>query len=378
MEDLYEILEVPRNATQADIKKSYRKLVHQYHPDSHPGDKDIEEKFKKINAAYSVLSDPEKRSRYDTYGTTNPNENPFGGMGGVDLGDLFGDIFSGFGGFGFTGASSGSRRDPNAPTRGDDLEMVFEITLLEASQDTKKNIDVMRWDTCEVCHGSGAKAGTHAETCSRCKGTGQIRQTQQTFLGSMITMTTCPDCRGTGKFIREKCTNCDGVGKIHRKHNIEVKIPAGVSRGTRIRVAGAGEAGTNGGSPGDLYLIADVKPNERFERDGADLHTHLILTYPQAVLGTEAEIENLDSSREKIPVPPGTAHGNVLKVKGRGMPRLNNPRVKGDLYVHVYIDVPTKLTDKQRKLITELASEMKAPVGVNEPGFFDKFRNLFK
>ena len=298
-----------------------------------------------------------------------------GGVG-IDLNDLFGDIFSGFGGFDFSGNSS--RRDPNAPVRGDDLEMIIEVSLLEAFTGVTKDIDVVRWDTCETCHGSGAKTGTQPETCPRCKGTGQIRRTQQSILGSMVTVSTCPDCRGSGKIIKEKCLDCDGLGKIHKKHTIEVKIRPGVERGTKLRVPGSGEAGKNGGSPGDLYLITDVKPNENFERDGADLHTRLILTYPQAVLGTETEILNLDNSKEKISVSAGTSQGDVLKIKGCGMPRLNNPKNRGDLYAHVFIDVPKKLTDKQKELIEKLAAEMKTPVNVNETGVFDKFKNLFK
>ena len=369
MEDLYEILEISHDATQDEIKKKYHKLVLQYHPDKHPGDKDNEEKFKKINAAYTVLKDPDKRAQYDRFGTTGNNDS-YGNMSGMDFGDLFGDIFSQV----FGGASRNS--NPNARRQGSSLEMILKISLLEASTGLTRNIDVMRWEKCEVCNGTGAKSGTKPETCSKCHGTGQVRQAQQSVFGQFISVTTCPDCHGTGKIIKDKCINCDGEGQIHKKHNLEVKIPAGVDRGTRLRIPGAGDAGINGGSAGDLFLVIDVEPDLNFERHGKDLHTKLLLTYPQAVLGAEVDIITLNNGTEKIKVPAGTPQGEILKLSGRGMPVLNNPNSKGDLYAHVFIDVPTKLTDKQRELIKNLADEMKAPV--NEEGFFDKFKNLFK
>ncbi len=378
MEDLYEVLGVPRDATQADIKKAYRKLVHQYHPDSHPGDKDVEEKFKKINAAYSVLNDPEKRARYDQFGTTGPNQDPFGGMGGMDLGDLFGDIFSQTFGGGFA-SSSRRQANANAPKRGDDIEMIVNVTLLEAMKGVTRDINVMKWETCQHCEGTGAKPGTKPETCSRCHGQGQVQQKQQTLFGQFVSVSTCPDCHGTGKIIKEKCDECKGRGQVRKKHKLEVKIPAGVERNMRLRIPGAGESGVNGGSPGDLYLIIDVEVNPEFERDGADLHTSLLLTYPQAVLGTEAEIKTLDGTVEKITVPAGTSQGQVLKLKDKGMPKVNSARkTTGDLYAHVFIEVPTKLTDKQRDLIKQLADEMKAPVSENKAGFTDWLKNLIK
>lgn len=374
MEDLYAILEVPRDASQADIKKAYRKLVHQYHPDSHPGDKEAEEKFKKINAAYSVLNDPEKRARYDQFGTTDPNSNPFGGMGGVDFGDLFGDLFSqAFGG----GFSSRRQSNPNSPRQGDDIEQVINVTLLEAFKGVTRDIDVMKFETCLHCNGTGAKPGTKPETCPRCHGQGQVRQAQQSLFGQFVSITTCPECHGTGKIIREKCSECSGSGHIRKKHKIEVKIPAGVASNMRLRVPGAGEAGVNGGPAGDLYLIIDVEINPNFERDGADLHTSLILTYPQAVLGTEAKIKTLDGSEESLTVPAGTQHGHVLKLKGKGMPRVNS-KSSGDLYVHVYIEIPKKLTEKQKELIKSLADEMKAPVSEDDSSFSSWFKGLFK
>ena len=384
MEDLYEILEVPRDATQADIKKAYRKLVHQYHPDSHPGDKTVDDKFKKINAAYSVLNDPEKRARYDQFGTTGANSgSPFSNMGGVEFTDLFGDlgdIFSqAFGGAGFGGHSYHYSSNPDAARKGDNIEMLVNISLLDAYKGLTRDIDVMKYETCSHCNGTGAKPGTKPETCPRCKGQGQVRQTQQSLFGQFVSITTCPECKGKGKVIRDKCDECGGRGQIRRKHTIEVKIPAGIDKGMRLRITGAGEDGINGGPAGDLFLVINVEQDPNFERDGADLHTRLFITYPQAVLGSEMEIKTLDGESAKISVPPGTSHGQVLKIKGKGMPKLNNRlNSNGDLYAHVFIDVPTKLTDKQKDLIKQLAEEMKAPVGDGEPGFFDRVKNLFK
>lgn len=377
MEDLYEILGVKRDATQDDIKKAYRQLVKQYHPDAHPGDKDVEEKFKKINAAYSVLGDTEKRARYDKFGTADPNSNPFGGMNGMDLGDLFGDIFSQAFGGGFGGFSSTRRNaNSNSPRRGNDIEMIVNVSLLEAMKGVSRDIDVMKWETCQHCSGTGAKPGTKPEECSRCHGTGQVRQAQQSFLGQFVSITTCPDCHGTGKIIKDKCDECGGRGQVRKKHKLEVKIPAGVERNMRLRIPGAGEAGSNGGPAGDLYLIIDVGLDKNFERNGADLHTSLILTYPQAVLGCETEIKTLDGRMEKISVPAGTSHGQVLKVKGQGMPKINS-KSNGDLYVHAFIEVPTKLTDKQRDLIKALADEMKTPVNEAKTGFTDWLKDKF-
>ena len=378
MEDLYEVLGVSRDASQADIKKAFRKLAREYHPDSHPGDKEIEEKFKKINAAYSVLNDPEKRARYDQFGTADGNANPFGGMGGmnVDLGDLFGDLFSqAFGGGGFS--FRGSRRaNPNAPRQGDDIQQAIKITLLEASTGITRNIDIMRLEKCQHCNGTGAKPGTKLETCSRCKGTGQVKQTQQTLFGNFMSINTCPECHGKGKIIREKCDECQGRGMVRKKHTLEVKIPAGIQQGMELIYQRLGEEGINGGPPGDLKIIIDVEKHPDFDRDGSDLHTNLILTYPQAVLGTSVNVKILDGTKTEIEIPSGTYHGQVFKVKGKGMPKLNSLNVKGDMYVHVYVEIPKQLTEKQRELIKALANEMKTPVN-SETGFFDRVKNFF-
>ena len=382
MEDLYEILGVPRNASQADIKKAYRQLVKQYHPDAHPGDKDIEEKFKKINAAYTVLNDPDKRARYDQFGTTGPGGaggNPFGGMGGVDLGDIFGDLGDIFGSFGGFGGFGSSRSNPNAPRRGRDIETIIHITLLEAMKGVTRDVEFTKAENCSHCGGTGAKPGTKPETCPNCKGQGQVRQRQQIMFGVFESITTCPNCHGTGKVIKDKCGECSGPGRVRKKQTRGVKIPPGVANNMRLVIHGAGEDGINGGDSGDLYLVIDVEVDRNFERDGADLHTTLLITYPQAVLGTDTEIATLDGTKEKLTIPAGTQHGEVLKLKGKGMPKLNSPmNASGDLYVHVYIDIPKTLTDKQRELIKSLADEMQAPVHDGDSGLFGKVKGWFK
>ncbi|MCL2009592.1 MAG: molecular chaperone DnaJ [Synergistaceae bacterium] len=380
MEDLYRILGVARNASQAEIKKVYRQLVRQYHPDTNKDNPEAEEKFKKINAAYSVLGDPEKRARYDQFGTADGGQNPFGGgfEGGFGggFGDLFGDLFEQVFGAGM-GGMGGRRADPTAPRRGSDLEMGVRVTLLEAANGATHNLEIPRWDTCAACGGNGAKPGTSPQICDKCGGRGQVETVQRTPFGQFMSVNACPNCQGKGKIIQERCPDCGGRGQIRQKHKVEVKIPAGVEIGTRLRIAGEGESGLNGGPHGDLFLVIDVERHKDFERDGGDLHSRLTLTYPQAVLGTSVYIPTLIDGDEKIDVPAGTSHGRILKVKGRGMPRLRGPRGRGDLYVHVFVDIPTKLTDKQKALILDLANEMKTPTGTGEEGLFNKFKKLF-
>ena len=383
MEDLYELLEVKRDATQDEIKKSYRKLAHKYHPDANPGNKEAEEKFKKINAAYSVLGDTEKRAQYDHYGTVGNNGGGFN-FGDINLNDLFGDVFGSFGGFNVNFGGSSHSRTRSSRINGDNLEMVVNVTLLEAAKGIKRDFEIMRHENCTTCHGTGAKDGAKPETCKTCNGTGQVRQAQRSPFGQVITVTTCPECHGTGKFIKDKCLNCDGTGRIHVKREIkDVKIPAGVSRGTRLRLAGQGDEGFNGGENGDLYLVVNVLPDEtgNFEREGDNLHTRLILTYPQAVLGAEVEIKNLFGDTEKITVPAGTAQGEILKLRGQGMPKLGQETIKGDLFAHVFIEIPKNLNDKQREIIKNLADEMKTPVNSennnNSGGVFENLKNFF-
>jgi len=373
LEDLYRILGVARDASQAEIKKVYRQLVHEYHPDTNKNNPAAEEKFKKINAAYSVLSDPEKRARYDQFGTTEGGQNPFGGFGGGGFGDVFGDLFEQV----FGAGMGGRRADPSAPRRGSDLEMGVRITLLEAANGATHNLEIPRWDACVTCGGNGAKPGTSPKTCEQCGGRGQVETVQRTPFGQFMSVNTCPGCQGKGRVIQERCPDCGGRGQVRQKHKVEVKIPAGVETGTRLRIASEGESGLNGGPHGDLFLVMEVERHRDFDRDGGDLHSRLTLTYPQAVLGASVEIPTLIDGDEKIDVPAGTSHGRVLKVKGMGMPRLRGPRGRGDLYVHVFVDIPTKLTDKQKTLILELAEEMKTPTGTGDEGFFNKFRKLF-
>ena len=375
MEDLYQILGVARDASQAEIKKVYRQLTLKYHPDTNKDNPEAEEKFKKINAAYSVLSDPEKRARYDQFGTAD-GQNPFGGFEGGfggGFGDLFGDLFEQV----FGGGMGGRRVDPNAPRRGTDLEMGVSVTLLEAANGATHNLEIPRWDSCSTCGGNGAKPGTSPKTCDQCGGHGQVETVQRTPFGQFRSVNTCPRCQGKGKIVLERCPSCGGRGQIRQNHKVEVKIPAGVETGTRLRIVNEGESGLNGGPHGDLFLVLEVGRHKDFERDGGDLHSRLTLTYPQAVLGASLEISTLIDGNEKIDIPAGTSHGRVLKVKGKGMPRLRGPRGRGDLYIHVFVDIPSKLTEKQKTLIVELANEMKTPVGAGEDGIFDKFKKFF-
>ena len=275
------------------------------------------------------------------------------------------------------GGGFGRRADPNAPRAGANLEMSLRVTLLEAANGTTRNLEIPHQDACAACGGSGAKPGTKPKVCDICGGRGQVETMSRTPFGQFVTMTTCQRCGGTGKVIEERCETCGGQGCARKNHKVEVKIPAGVETGTRLRVTGEGDSGLNGGPKGDLFLVLSVDRHEKFERDGGDLHTYLTLSYPQAVLGATVEIDTLIDGREKVGVPAGTEHGRVLKIKGKGMPRLRGARGRGDLYAHVLIDIPTKLTDKQKSIIESLSKEMGETVETKEESFFDKMKKMF-
>lgn len=343
MKDYYDLLGVSRNATEAELKKAFRGLALKYHPDRNPDNKESEEKFKEINEAYSVLSDPEKRANYDRFGTAEGvgAGAGFGAFTGAGFGDIFEDIFGDF--FGFTG------RGRTRPAKGDDLRYDLDITLEESAVGADKNIEVPRWETCSSCNGSGSKPGKGPITCSNCKGTGNVRFQQGFFSVSK----TCGSCRGAGKIITDPCASCKGNGKVKRVRTISVKIPAGVDSGSRLRMSGEGESGMHGGPPGDLYIIIDVRRHPVFVRKGADIYFGMDITFPQAVLGAEVEIPTLEGLA-MLKIPPGTPAGKAFHLKGKGIPRLGG-HGKGDEVVIVNIEVPKHITPRQRELLEEFA-----------------------
>jgi len=345
--DYYEVLGVPKDADDAAIKKAYRQLAKKYHPDMNPGDKEAEVKFKEASEAYAVLSDAEKRRQYDQFGHAAFEGGAGGaGAGGFDfdfgdMGDIFGDLFGGmFGG-------GGSRRNSNGPRRGADVRVNVRITFDESVRGTKKQIDVTLKDECSKCHGTGAKAGTSPETCSKCHGTGQVTFTQQSFLGMVRSQQPCPDCHGTGKIIKEKCPDCYGTGYISSKKTIEVNIPAGIDNGQCVRIQGKGEPGTNGGPRGDLLVAVIISQSTEFERDGYNIFSNVVISYPTAVLGGEIKVKTVDGE-VLYDVKPGTASGTRVRLKGKGMPTVRNPQVRGDHYMTLVVDIPTKLNQEQK------------------------------
>ena len=367
--DYYEILGVGRGASADEIKKAYRKLTRKYHPDANPGDAEAEKKYKEINEANEVLSDPQKRTQYDQFGYVGdmPPGGDFGGFGGpgfggADFGDLFGDLFgSAFGG-------SGRRSvDPNAPRRGNDLEYTMQISLEDAFRGVTKKIEVPRLETCPHCGGSGAEPGTKVETCPTCGGRGQVQQTVNTPFGQMAQVTVCPTCHGKGKVVKTPCRECKGQGRVRKQHSVDVKIPAGIDTGIRLRVSSQGEAGINGGPSGDLFLLIEVKPDRRFQRKGDDLNTSVDIKYPQAALGCEVKIETFDGF-ETLDIPAGTQPGSKLRIKGRGMPRLRG-KGSGDMNILVKVTISKDPSAKERELLEQIAKEMKVTVK-NKEGFF--------
>ncbi len=372
--DYYDVLGVPKNATEDDIKKAYRKLAMKHHPDRNQGDTatKAEERFKEAKEAYEMLSDPHKRAAYDQHGHAGVDPNLGGrgaeGFGGFAeaFGDIFGDIFSG---------GQGGRGRGQQVYRGNDLSYAMEITLEEAALGKETQIRIPSWETCETCSGSGAKPGTSAKSCTTCNGAGTVHMRQ----GFFSIQQTCPHCRGSGKIIPEPCTACSGQGKIKKTKTLEVKIPAGIAEGMRIRSAGNGEPGTNGGPPGDLYIELRVKQHEIFERDGDDLHCSVPVGMTTAVLGGNIEVPTLNGKAE-IDLPESTQHGKTFRLRGKGIKGVRSS-YPGDLYCHITVETPVRITEHQRKLLKELDESFRKSGDRHSPNaksWTDRVKDLFK
>ncbi|HHV71172.1 MAG TPA: molecular chaperone DnaJ [Clostridia bacterium] len=394
--DYYEVLGVSRDATAEEIKKAYRKLARQYHPDANKDDPNAEEKFKEIAEAYDVLSDPQKRARYDQFGHADGqgqwgfgfgNNADFGGFGGFGTG--FGDIFDMF-----FGSGMGAREQRRTPQRGADLRYDLEISFEEAAFGLETEIKVPRMEKCSACNGTGAKAGTQPKTCPTCQGTGQVQYVRNTALGRFVSVRTCEACGGEGHIIETPCPECRGKGRTQKVRTIQVKIPPGVDTGSRIRIAGEGEAGTLGGPPGDLYVFIQVRPHKYFKRRDSDVIYDLEISFTQAALGDEVEVPTLDGP-VVLKIPEGTQTGTSFRLRKRGFPNLRGFG-RGDQHVRIIVKTPTNLTPRQRELLKEFArlseekdsgkssgekmdskSEKKAEGKGEQKGFFERMKDTF-
>ena len=376
--DYYEVLGVGKGASDDDLKRAYRKLAKKYHPDVNPGDKDAEAKFKEVNEAYSVLSDKEKRARYDQFGHAGVDPSYGGGAGGfggfdmgdIDLGDIFGSFFGG-GGFGGFGGGGGRR---NGPQKGESLRASLTITFEEAAFGCEKEISLNRTEPCDACQGSGCEPGTTADTCPDCRGTGTVRIQQRTPLGVMASTATCSKCRGTGKIIHTPCKACGGTGSVKKSKRITVTIPAGIDDGQAISLRGQGNAGKNGGPAGDLIVSVRVKPHPQFQREGTTVLYEHKVTFYQAAMGAELEIPTIDG-KVKYTLPAGTQSGTTFRLRGKGIPELRG-RGRGDQYVTVRVQVPTSLSSEQKEALRAYAQAMGEDVQEEGglKGFFDKHK----
>lgn len=376
--DFYKLLGVTRGATDDELKKAYRKLARDLHPDKNPGDAEAEERFKQVSLAYEVLRDPDRRKRYDTYGIeglrgtgAGGGGDPFAGAGFGGLGDLFEAFFGNAAGFG--GAGRGRR---TGPLRGPDAEVSLTLDFEEAVFGVEKEVTVRTAVACETCEGTGARPGTTATTCAQCAGAGEVRTVRQSLLGQMVTSRPCPRCNGSGESIASPCDSCRGEGRVADHRTLRVTVPAGVDSGIVLRLSDRGAAGPRGGPPGDLYVHLDVRPDARFTRKGNDLVHELHVSTAQAALGAHLGIGTLDGEEEVV-VPPGTQTGRVVRLRGHGVPDVNG-RGRGDLVVQVVVDTPTSLSPTDEQLLRELAAARGEEVDPPDSGLFSKIRSAFK
>jgi len=369
--DYYEVLGISKGASEDEIKKAYRKMAKKYHPDANRDNpQEAQEKFKEVNEANEVLSNPEKRAQYDQFGHAafegGAGAGGFGGGGGFS--DIFDMFFSGgAGGFG------GARRP--GPEKGSDLRYDLEISFEEAAFGKETEIQIQRMDNCKECHGSGAAPGTHPETCPQCHGTGQVQQIHDTPFGRMVNARPCSRCRGTGTLINSPCRHCHGKGQVRAKRKINIKIPAGVDSGSRLRVSGEGEPGVRGGPSGDLYVYLFVKSHQIFQRDGQEVFCEVPVSMVQATLGDEIDVPTLDG-KEKLKIPAGTQPGTVFRLKEKGIPSLRG-RGRGDQHVKIKVIIPQKMNDRQRELLKEFAVQGGDHVHAEQKSFFNKMKDLF-
>ena len=373
--DYYEVLGVEKSASAEEIKKAYRKNAMKYHPDRNPGDKTAEEKFKELGEAYEVLSDDEKRSRYDQYGHAGVDPNfgaggfnggGFGGFGGFDFGDIFGEFFGG-----------GGRRSStqNVPMRGENVGVRLEVTFEEAAFGTEKQVSAQRIENCSACSGTGSADGS-VETCSYCRGAGQVRTTRNVMGMTMQTTSECPQCGGRGKVIKNPCNTCRGKGKVRRTQKINVKIPAGVDHGQSVRVRGEGCVGSNGGPNGDLLVEISIRRHSVFQRYGQDVLCEVPITFTQAALGGEIEVPTLDG-KTKFDLPEGTQTGREFVLNGIGIPYVNNPRRRGNQRFTVVVETPTKLNKEQKELLQKLEDSIDGKSSPKRKKFFDTLKEIF-
>lgn len=373
--DYYEVLGVTKGASDDEIKKAFRQQAKKYHPDLHPGDKDCEAKFKEVNEAYSILSDPDKKAKYDRYGQAGVDPNGFGGGGygggayDVDLGDIFSSFFGG--GFG------GGSRKRTGPQKGADLLYHMTLDFMEAAFGVTKSFQLTKEDLCRSCNGTGAQAGTTPETCPTCRGAGRVQQQTQTLFGMTMVTKACPACNGKGTVVRTPCTQCRGKGRLKTVKNMSVVIPAGVDTGDRLPVRNEGEPGTNGGPYGDLFIEFKVKPHEVFERSGTNTSCTVPITFAQAALGGEVEVPTI-YGKEKYTIKEGTQSGDTVVLRSKGIPNKGNSNVKGDHTVKFVLEVPTGLSREQKQLLTQFNDTLTERNYTKRSQFFQKIKNIFR